>query len=255
MTVLLPKGFIMNENVLRHESKKHGKDNFPYSVYHSLIPLYLKSFPLHWHDEMEITFIRKGRADFSICSRHFVAGEGDILIANPRHPHCVEQYQDSEADFFSILFDPELLNSSALDAENVQKITDLKNGSGIFPEFTGKGESLNQDLLPFLKPLIEMRHQSYGDFQMGVIGCLYMLFQTLSRYQMKADRTVSEYRTDFSKIRPALDAVINHYEQKIGFVRLQKCCGKPRIGLWTLQGVAASGISPILPECLSGIMP
>lgn len=224
MTLLLPKGFIMNENVLRHESKKHGKDNFPYSVYHSLIPLYLKSFPLHWHDEMEITFIRKGRADFSICSRHFVAGEGDILIANPRHPHCVEQYQDSEADFFSILFDPELLNSSALDAENVQKITDLKNGSGIFPEFTGKGESLNQDLLPFLKPLIEMRHQSYGDFQMGVIGCLYMLFQTLSRYQMKADRTVSEYRTDFSKIRPALDAVINHYEQKISIRSAARDC-------------------------------
>ena len=215
----------MNGNKLRHESKKHGKDNFPYSVYRSLIPLYMNSFPLHWHDEIEITVIRKGRADFSICSRHFVAEEGDILIANPRYPHCVEQYRNQEADFFSILFDPALLLSSALDEENVKKISDLKNGNKFFPEFIGKIEPLNQELLPYLKLLIEMRHQSYDDFQIGVMGCLYMLFQILSQHQTKADRTISEYQMDFSKIRPALDAVINHYEQKISVSAVaRECC-------------------------------
>ena len=44
------------------ESKKHGKDSFPYDTYLCTIPKDFHMVPLHWHDEMEMIYIKKGRS-------------------------------------------------------------------------------------------------------------------------------------------------------------------------------------------------
>ncbi|MBQ8977544.1 MAG: helix-turn-helix transcriptional regulator [Succinivibrionaceae bacterium] len=84
---------------------------------------------------------------------------------------------------------------------------------------------MNRKLTPYLLELIENQFRSYTDFQMGVIGCLFLIFQILIRYAVEADRNADEYRMDFSKVKPAIDAVINHYEQKISITTAaEKCC-------------------------------
>lgn len=208
-----------------HESKKHGKDDFSYSVYHSIIPYWLKSFPFHWHDEVEITYMQEGSALFTVCNRKLLVSEGDILIANCRYPHSVEQYGENRADFFSILFNPNLLKDQILDNENIQKIENITEGKLIFPELLRKDTPINRKLTPFIVELIKCRKKSYTDFQMGVLGCLYLIFQILGENSLSDDRTVSEYRADFSKIKPAINAVINHYEQKITIENAAaECC-------------------------------
>ena len=214
----------MNPPRLLHESKKHGKENFAYSVYHSLVPRRIRSFPFHWHDEIEITFIKSGSALFTISSRKITPKAGDILIANAKYPHSVEQLGSSEADFFSVLFNPELLINQALDPANLARIQDIISGGTVFPEEIPRGTPLNQRLLPWLGELIENRHRSYGDFQLGVLGCLFMIFQILSSHAIKAGRAVREFRVEFSKIQPAVDAVINHYEQKIAVKDAARAC-------------------------------
>lgn len=217
--------FYMNNVRLIHESKKHGKDDFSYSIYHTIIPLWMKSFPLHWHDEVEITVITEGTALFTICNRKITASAGDILIANRRYPHCVEQYRDEGASFFSILFNTNLVKNRILDPENLGIIEDIEAERLIFPEIIKKDTPLNVRLMPVLSELIENRKKSYTDFQMGVLGCLYLVFQILSRNTVRNDRTATEYRVDFSKIKPAINAVINHYEQKISISSVAgECC-------------------------------
>jgi AraC-like DNA-binding protein/mannose-6-phosphate isomerase-like protein (cupin superfamily) len=215
----------MNSPRLLHENKKHGKDNFAYSIYHSIIPYFIRSFPFHWHDEIEITYIKSGIALFTICSRKIAAGAGDILITNGKYPHSVEQYGESEAEFFSILFHPEILSNPVLEPENQEKIRDISSGTVIFPETAGKGTPLNRKLSPYLEELIENRHQSYADFQLGVMGCLFMIFQILSQNAIKAGKTADEFRMEFSKIKPAVNAVINHYEHRISVAdAARECC-------------------------------
>ncbi len=214
----------MSTKKLIHESKKHGKDDFSYSIYQTLIPQWLNSFPFHWHDEIEITYIICGCADFHICDRRIVASQGDILIANSKYPHGVEQHLDSQADFYSILFNLNLLKSQRLDPENLEKIEALETGTLIFPELIKKDDPLNQQLTPLLSQLIKNRRSSYTDFQLGVLGCLFLIFQTLSIYAVQDNKTVNEYRVDFSKVKTAIDAVINHYEQKISISAVARDC-------------------------------
>ena len=43
-----------------HETKVHGRKNFPYTIYGCRLPEMFTGFPLHWHDEMEIIYVFSG---------------------------------------------------------------------------------------------------------------------------------------------------------------------------------------------------
>ena len=51
-------------NILEYENYQekipHGNPLFPYITYPCSIPLDFSRVPLHWHDEMEIIYIKKG---------------------------------------------------------------------------------------------------------------------------------------------------------------------------------------------------
>ena len=50
-------------NILEYENYQekipHGNPLFPYITYPCSIPLDFSRVPLHWHDEMEIIYIKK----------------------------------------------------------------------------------------------------------------------------------------------------------------------------------------------------
>ena len=44
-----------------YEHKQHGTSEFPYIVYHSMIPNFIHSYPLHWHNEIEFILVINGQ--------------------------------------------------------------------------------------------------------------------------------------------------------------------------------------------------
>lgn len=43
------------------ETKQHGSRLFPFNIYPCTIPLDFPAVPLHWHKEMELIYIKKGK--------------------------------------------------------------------------------------------------------------------------------------------------------------------------------------------------
>ena len=60
-----------------HEEKQHGRLSFPYAIYAGKIPEWLRGFPLHWHDEMEIIYVVSGCMIVSVHSNETILKEGD----------------------------------------------------------------------------------------------------------------------------------------------------------------------------------
>ena len=58
-------------NIIQYENyqekKEHGQSDFPYITYPCSIPLDFSRVPLHWHDEMEIVYIKKGSQSILRC--------------------------------------------------------------------------------------------------------------------------------------------------------------------------------------------
>ena len=44
------------------ETKQHGSRLFPFNIYPCTIPLDFPVVSLHWHKEMELIYVKKGRS-------------------------------------------------------------------------------------------------------------------------------------------------------------------------------------------------
>lgn len=44
-----------------HEVKEHAGKDFPFNIYPCSIPADFRQVPVHWHEDMEIIAVKKGR--------------------------------------------------------------------------------------------------------------------------------------------------------------------------------------------------
>ena len=95
-----------------HEKKHHFDADFPYNTYLCSIPLDFASVPVHWHDEMEIIYIKKGRGLITVDLKQYVVSAGSILFIIPGQLHSIEQYELESMEYENIIFDVELLGGA-----------------------------------------------------------------------------------------------------------------------------------------------
>ena len=62
------------------EKKAHVNAAFPYTTYPCSIPLDFPEVPPHWHEEMEIIYIKKGSGIISVDFKDFTVSEGTLLF-------------------------------------------------------------------------------------------------------------------------------------------------------------------------------
>lgn len=77
------------------ESKKHGKDSFPYDTYLCTIPKDFHMVPLHWHDEMEMIYIKKEGVLSPWISwiMRFLMGVSSLFFLDNCIPYVLKNYR------------------------------------------------------------------------------------------------------------------------------------------------------------------
>ena len=81
------------------ETKFHGHGDFPFNIYLCSIPLDFSIVPVHWHNDMEIIYIKKGRGKITINLIPFEVSQGDIMIVPPGHLHSISQLSDHTMEY------------------------------------------------------------------------------------------------------------------------------------------------------------
>ena len=66
-----------------HETKSHTTSEFPYNTYLCSIPMDFSHVPLHWHEELELIVIKKGRGIVSVDFHKRKVTSGDIILIRP----------------------------------------------------------------------------------------------------------------------------------------------------------------------------
>ena len=72
-----------------HEIKEHGKREFPFNIYPCSIPVDFSHVALHWHEEMEIIAVKKGKGRITVDTVSYPVEEGDILAVFPGQLHAI----------------------------------------------------------------------------------------------------------------------------------------------------------------------
>lgn len=208
-----------------HETKLHGTPEFPYIVYHGKMPDFLKSFPLHWHDEFEIIYITSGQIKVTIWSDTFTANEGDIILVMPHTLHSLEQISPDSTEYFNILFHGSILRSSETDTCYEKYITPLLSHEKTISYYEKQGSKLNSLLTPLLLSLIENRRLSYSTHEYLVKGNLYMVMHYLNQHAYAVNEKEQFHQLNYNKLKTAFYHIQNSYSKNITIKEVASLCG------------------------------
>ena len=97
------------------ENVVHGTELFPCTIYHTKFGSARKALYFHWHPEMEIIYVKKGRAVFWNNFQDAVLSQGDVMITSGGSVHAAEMADAGSCEFVSVVFDLSMLSSKNMD--------------------------------------------------------------------------------------------------------------------------------------------
>ncbi len=207
-----------------HEEKQHGRLSFPYAIYTCRIPEVLKSFPLHWHDEMEIIYISEGSMVVSVQNSETILKEGEMIFIRPQLIHSIRPDGDNKALYYNILFRFNLLENNTKTYCAEKYLYPLYSGELFSPEHIALDHELCPILTPHIKTLVENKHYEGKGEELLIKSELFAIMYHLYKYSRPGDEQ-DIYRLKLSdKLKTAISFAEEHYNENISVSQAAELC-------------------------------
>ena len=109
------------------ENKPHGTKDDPFSTYHIKNEGRSFQIPVHWHDELEIIYVKSGFLTVSISGENYIGTPGDAFVVSPGNLHFMGS-QTGKVDYFTFLFPLKYISFCINDMLDDKLLEPLKNG-------------------------------------------------------------------------------------------------------------------------------
>ena len=140
------------------ENHPHGTREYPFCEYHMRYWPHAFQIPVHWHEEVEIIYVRKGPLMVEIDGQKFVGDDGAVYIVSPGVLHMMAA-PETPVDYFTFLFPMEFISFQTKDELEDEIFFPLRNHTREFrPEVT------NRNLLEKLIPILDELSEENGKF-------------------------------------------------------------------------------------------
>lgn len=196
------------------ETAIHGEVSFPYNTYLCSIPLDFMQVPLHWHDEIEIIYIKKGQGRVAVNLIDYQVAQGSILLVLPGQLHSIEMLEGCSMEYENIMLHPQLLTGGQMDACSRDFLLPLFAGRVHVPTHFFAGCRAYEELAGILDQCDSISEARPHGFQLCIKALLLRLFFILvNGWQEKAVNQPRQKMVE--RLKPVLKYVEQHYGEDI----------------------------------------
>ncbi len=201
------------------EKRQHSTTLIPYSHYECRIPEYFMNVPMHWHSEIEINRILRGKGIFICGDEKFIAREGDIIIIPPNMLHAAYPYENSELIYHALVFHPIMLGSNSNDRCTTECIRPVMNGSMKIKLPLCSDLNNYEALKSTVDQIFFCAQNNLPQYDLLLKSELLRLFYLLESNENALSREDNE--VSYSEIiRPALEYMMSNYQENISIDQL-----------------------------------
>ena len=205
-------------NILEYENyqekKNHTTLDFPYNTYLCSIPLDFQLVPPHWHDEMEIIYIKKGRGIVNVDFKEYHVSALTLVFILPGQLHSIEQYEDETMEYENIIFDYSMLLSKKKDSVYEDFLKPLTHGKITVPTVFSQVYPYFTDLVSPIDACDEICKTKPQGYQLFIKSMLFQFFFILDN-RCRNLTTPKNNRKAIDKMKIILKYVENNYANKI----------------------------------------
>ena len=212
----------INEYQAIHENKSHFDYNIPYNTYPCSIPLDFDSVPLHWHEEAEFIYIKKGVGIIVIDGKEYTVSAGDIAFILPSRVHGIFQQDNKEMEYENIIFDSKMFASTLDDFYDSFLLPFFEN-TVVIPSIFRPGVTGYESIKKYLDSNDNISSHREGAWGLAIKGNMYLLlFNLVTLYEEKID---SNTRKKIDRLKPVIKYVELHYDESSTIEDMAKLTG------------------------------
>ena len=199
------------------ESKPHGTKEYPYTQYHIHNQKNPFHIPVHWHEEMEIIYIRHGKLRISIEGDLYEGLAGQIYFVNPGELHYMET-DTFPVDYYTILFPLSFISFRTEDLVEDEFMRPLRERSRmLIHDVNGKASAKSVEQL--LEEIVSFNEDKCGMYRLRTKALLIEVLAELAEdsclYEPNIKKSTSVQRNMISYIQ-------EHFTDKISLEMLAK---------------------------------
>lgn len=140
------------------ENVSHGTKEYPYDQYFIRHVPHAFQFPVHWHEELEIIYIKQGTLEITIDNTSYTGHAGSIYLVNPRELHFMGS-TDLSVAYYTLLFPLEFVSFQSMDHLEASLFQPLRSGQLLFSHTIPDGNLMNT-LASILDEIIPLNRRS-----------------------------------------------------------------------------------------------
>ena len=109
------------------ENRPHGTPENPFSQYHISDVKRAFQIPVHWHDALEIIYVKQGKLHVTISGENYIGSPKDTFVVSPGSLHFMGS-PTGDADYYTFLFPLEYISFQTDDLMEKSILSPLKRG-------------------------------------------------------------------------------------------------------------------------------
>ena len=205
------------------ETKLHEKPGFAYETYLCTIPLDFARVNLHWHDQMEIIYIKKGRGTVSVNLESHGVDAGCIVPVLPGELHAIEGLPGERMEYENIIFSLAILDSlEADDWCRHEVLHPLRQGTLAFDRPIRPGTPFHAAVSAALDAADDACATQLPGYSLIVKSQLFMLLHALYHFRRPP---AGRPREDAERLKGVIAYVKARYRDPITVADAASVCG------------------------------
>lgn len=129
------------------ENRPHGTPENPFSQYHISDVKRAFQIPVHWHDELEIIYVKHGKLHVTISGENYIGNPKEAFVVSPGSLHFMGS-PTGDVDYYTFLFPVEYISFQTDDIMEKTILSPLKHGRlMIKPQINDMAEDICERLI------------------------------------------------------------------------------------------------------------
>jgi len=196
------------------EGKKHGRGSFLFDTYLCTIPQDFQKVPVHWHEDIELIYVKKGQGLVSVNLMEYEVGAGSIVLILPGQLHSIYTKDLQRMEYENIIFSPELLRSGVVDICESEYLFPLFSGRITLPVHFKEGMNEYDEISGILDTCDQIGKEKKEGSEFLIKSQLFLLFYIFlnkcSHYDVK-----KVIPRDLDRMKRVMKYIQDHYSERI----------------------------------------
>ena len=205
--------------------KKINEVDYPVKIRRDRLSLYPNyEMGSHWHDDVELLLIHRGRMQCFVNGENIELSEGEGIFINSKQVHDVQSMGRMECEYILVRFHPILLCATK-SIENQFVLPVIENSN--FPyQVLKEDKEWQRSVIDAILRVYYMRHET--TLELGAQGQFFAIWELLFRHMGSAPAKVRETSPQLSQLKSMISFIAENYHGRITLddIRLAGNVGK-----------------------------